>query len=233
MAGDSRMLDSEVYPRPRGGTQPPPPLEGDAVGLSPPTRGNPRPPAAPPLLRRSIPAHAGEPKCIAYAVRYCAVYPRPRGGTRPTVASSADARGLSPPTRGNPERLAYRAASGGSIPAHAGEPCTPRSILSCGGVYPRPRGGTVHQVEQVLDFQGLSPPTRGNLPPDIVAPVAVRSIPAHAGEPRGDVGDSDAPAVYPRPRGGTDRGTIAAIRERGLSPPTRGNPLWFTLWVLW
>ena len=51
--------------------------------------------------------------------------------------------------------------------------------------------------------RGLSPPTRGNL--DTLADFsdAVRSIPAHAGEPVDLMRDIRAGEVYPRPRGGT------------------------------
>ena len=51
-----------VYPRPRGGTRREKAKMVTIEGLSPPTRGNPRPAASSrTMTRRSIPAHSGEP----------------------------------------------------------------------------------------------------------------------------------------------------------------------------
>ena len=72
---------SVVYPRPRGGTRLPASAFDDAAGLSPPTRGNRRPRRRDGALRRSIPAHAGEPGMPHIPVLSERVYPRPRGGT--------------------------------------------------------------------------------------------------------------------------------------------------------
>ena len=114
--------ESQVYPRPRGGTadvcRPP----GRGAGLSPPTRGNRRrlPPAR--KRRRSIPAHAGEPVPVHRAEPKAVVYPRPRGGTETASYDTRRINGLSPPTRGNPTDAAQDKDFLGSIPAHAGEP---------------------------------------------------------------------------------------------------------------
>ena len=71
---------------------------------------------------------------------------------------------------------------------------------------------------------GLSPRTRGN-------PLQARgfqscqgSIPAHAGEPRGEGCYPVQVRVYPRARGGTFARNSASSRTSGLSPRTRGNP---------
>ena len=90
-------------------------------------------------------------------------------------------------------------------------------------VYPRPRGGTASPFYARQDHQGLSPPTRGNLPRDPYPKVSVRSIPAHAGEPLRPVPRRSRHAVYPRPRGGTSVDTASSFWVRALSPPTRGN----------
>ena len=50
-----------VYPRPRGGTNPPVGGGMSFCGLSPPTRGNQPSGMLAGSLARSIPAHAGEP----------------------------------------------------------------------------------------------------------------------------------------------------------------------------
>ena len=131
-----------VYPRPRGGTAATDAAGDEVDGLSPPTRGNRALPPRRARLRRSIPAHAGEPP--DRQPRYCGerVYPRPRGGTstrrKPLFGSS----GLSPPTRGNRVEPVRLRGLDGSIPAHAGEPAAPCPPAAGCRVYPRPRGGT-------------------------------------------------------------------------------------------
>ena len=99
----------------------------------------------------------------------------------------------------------------------------PRSIPACGGVYPRPRGGTRIPADTRLDGQGLSPPTRGNHADGGFFDGELRSIPAHAGEPLAYSVSVQSATVYPRPRGGTTRRLVRAMAVMGLSPPTRGN----------
>ena len=90
-----------VYPRPRGGTYAGKLAGADVEGLSPPTRGNHFTPYIATAMIRSIPAHAGEPFHPIHSHRNDTVYPRPRGGTQPTPATTTSPSGLSPPTRGN------------------------------------------------------------------------------------------------------------------------------------
>ena len=174
----------KVYPRPRGGTTRWRTRGLRRRGLSPPTRGNHAPLPARLDKRRSIPAHAGEPKPGPGRLHIERVYPRPRGGTAQNRSSSNSLTGLSPPTRGNlrpgyPDGISRR-----SIPAHAGEPASTSDALPAPGVYPRPRGGTPREHRLQDPPRGLSPPTRGN--PPAVDDLVQRpgSIPAHAGEPR-------------------------------------------------
>ena len=152
-----------------------------------------------------------------------AVYPRPRGGTTPFPANFIAVLGLSPPTRGNPERGQQRTDAVWSIPAHAGEP--PRWTSAGGflGVYPRPRGGTVAGGGYHGCREGLSPPTRGNHIRRDERHIRAGSIPAHAGEPRPERPPARTSGVYPRPRGGTRQSRPPCLSLSGLSPPTRGN----------
>ena len=255
---------AEVYPRPRGGTRFCVPSPFASVGLSPPTRGNRFPFLMGNPIRRSIPAHAGEPLIQAILGIIAKVYPRPRGGTpcerippasarrvypRPRGGTSTEnggrlaSGGLSPPTRGNLTGESARKPSPGSIPAHAGEPVASRLGLCACRVYPRPRGGTLASGAVGTPNRGLSPPTRGNRGVSVgrreesgLSPptrgnhtrisangMYIRSIPAHAGEPRKQGNPFGLPWVYPRPRGGTVCVYPARTQGSGLSPPTRGN----------
>ena len=180
-ARESRPI--RVYPRPRGGTASEVVLTLTSVGLSPPTRGNRLHLLSPSSCRRSIPAHAGEPAYSTAALLTTPVYPRPRGGTRVCANAPSRIRGLSPPTRGN--------QLGGKSPASALE------------VYPRPRGGTARETRSRNSREGLSPPTRGNRCHSHNCAQSARSIPAHAGEPKGAERLPSPNRVYPRPRGGT------------------------------
>ena len=71
--------------------------------------------------------------------------------------------------------------------------------------------------------QGLSPPTRGSLPPRRPATLRAGSIPAHAGKPRKRVSQPVGASVYPHPRGEAPSGPFWQDGYSGLSPPTRGS----------
>ena len=195
-----------------------------AWGLSPPTRGNHVSAASGGVRLGSIPAHAGEPPPALFPSTRPPVYPRPRGGTMLSAMSESGRTGLSPPTRGNRRALRLRLREARSIPAHAGEPGASARTARYGGVYPRPRGGTVTSVGMASTVEGLSPPTRGNPPAGTSKASRRRSIPAHAGEPFGNMALCRMMAVYPRPRGGTYSIGNKPPSSEGLSPPTRGNP---------
>ena len=175
---------------------------------------------------RSIPAHAGEPDGRLLREMRTAVYPRPRGGTATAPVQGIIGGGLSPPTRGNRGRARNRTPGRRSIPAHAGEPGSAWDTGAPRAVYPRPRGGTASSAPLPVSAMGLSPPTRGNRGLRRHPPPSRGSIPAHAGEPRNLRRPERGDGVYPRPRGGTTDHALPAGQGGGLSPPTRGNPLY-------
>ena len=213
-----------VYPRPRGGTGSLTSTTRAPSGLSPPTRGNHSETERTGEPRRSIPAHAGEPFPSPFDGLPPAVYPRPRGGTRPVLYRPLASDGLSPPTRGNRLESKCYVNYARSIPAHAGEPLSVRLEESPRQVYPRPRGGTDSDSRRARTGGGLSPPTRGNHAMRCFYRYGPGSIPAHAGEPS-EAGVRHArDAVYPRPHGGTSSSMMKSTSIWGLSPPTRGNP---------
>ena len=158
----SPAFSPSVYPRPRGGTGGVPLLSRSVGGLSPPTRGNLEAPVSRQQRGRSIPAHAGEPWTWGHTPASPSVYPRPRGGTDGGVRRLDEEFGLSPPTRGNPQRVLRSPSRVRSIPAHAGEPDERNRDARAETVYPRPRGGTIAMAARRRHADGLSPPTRGN-----------------------------------------------------------------------
>ncbi len=172
---------------------------------------------------RSIPAHAGEPPHLPLPVPRLRVYPRACGGTEGGRARQALERGLSPRMRGNPAPRALSTVSGGSIPAHAGEPLACTQYESLHWVYPRACGGTASTRHGISCRSGLSPRMRGNHSRDMDVVRFHGSIPAHAGEPYRYRVAADSLWVYPRACGGTPQERIRPYLGGGLSPRMRGN----------
>ena len=173
------------------------------TGLSPRVRGNPRGNDAFQLPDGSIPASAG--------------------GTGRAGDGRGEQQGLSPRVRGNRRRVSRCGNRHGSIPASAGEPRASRTGRSGRGVYPRECGGTSLCTCCLNCSKGLSPRVRGNqVRPRRIPPIE-RSIPASAGEPRGETPLSSRPRVYPRECGGTLNVNGNPFQRVGLSPRVRGN----------
>ena len=111
--------------------------------------------------------------------------------------------GLSPLARGNLIALDAEISRIGPIPARAGEPTNQTSIFIVAGAYPRSRGGTWAEAINYYQKKGLSPLARGNLEKSTNHDIALRPIPARAGEPCYDLKLDNIPGAYPRSRGGT------------------------------
>ena len=217
------VAQSGVYPRVCGGT-----VNGQTPcricpGLSPRVRGNPESLSAYPSVYGSIPACAGEPPNRRQGIRADRVYPRVCGGTASWSPPPAYPAGLSPRVRGNRGGWRWAGATGGSIPACAGEPYGKPGIACADWVYPRVCGGTAGQGCPTLPAVGLSPRVRGNPGPAVSQRVVVRSIPACAGEPLVRCSPWASCSVYPRVCGGTRTASTSTSSTCGLSPRVRGN----------
>ena len=216
-----------VYPRVCGGTVCRQYYPIYRAGLSPRVRGNPPSWSSRRAVSGSIPACAGEPTGLPHCPYPCRIYPRVCGGTEQQQLAALDKVGLSPRVRGNRSLRSSTAASRGSIPACAGEPCGMAegmparygSIPACageprngrlsgvyGGVYPRVCGGTPRSGEGSGRHTGLSPRVRGNPVGAVVRVGCEGSIPACAGEPRANGIPHRKRGVYPRVCGGTSDG---------------------------
>ena len=86
----------------------------------------------------------------------------------------------------------------GSIPARAGKPEYPTPKADEEWVYPRACGGTGNNRLPVAQGQGLSPRVRGNQARPKPGALSSGSIPARAGEPRGEDTRTGNRWVYPR-----------------------------------
>ena len=172
-----------VYPRPHGEAVRDGGTGSFPTGLSPPTRGSPRPAPRASARSGSIPAHTGKPPTCPRRPTTSRVYPRPHGEAVAGSNGGAARVGLSPPTRGSPDPDHGRAGGAGSIPAHTGKP--PRTG-ACGPlleVYPRPHGEADLPRNILAKCGGLSPPTRGSLCSRTGSERLPGSIPAHTGKP--------------------------------------------------
>ena len=205
---------------------PPPARRDDEVphGLSPRVRGNPNCIRPSGLVRRSIPASAGEPLSGLLSFSLAGVYPRECGGTLCPIHRVIGRKGLSPRVRGNPTASGIQREARRSIPASAGEPATRYNISRSTRVYPRECGGTDNTHAATFTIKGLSPRVRGNLLFTRQYIVLVGSIPASAGEPHYWGSVKYLSGVYPRECGGTRWRTASMATSRGLSPRVRGNP---------
>ena len=212
-----------VYPRACGGTASGAREAATIRGLSPRMRGNRVLLVVRVLDDGSIPAHAGEPSGGMAAVGSTGVYPRACGGTLPSHPSTLLHTGLSPRMRGNQDQNLETRPYPGSIPAHAGEPRSPRRRRRFPRVYPRAGGGTSRVTSGAGHASGLSPRMRGNRVGQGAARVVLGSIPAHAGEPYDNSDCYPAKWVYPRACGGTPATDRSVTLETGLSPRMRGN----------
>ena len=218
------LLLAGVYPRGCGGTS----FYGASLkyvtGLSPRVRGNQPQRTKREGLNRSIPAGAGEPFRPPVSLSKGRVYPRGCGGTPPNERHVTSFWGLSPRVRGN--HLDDITGGGGkrSIPAGAGEPVTFGTSAGNRRVYPRGCGGTAWAAVYNSWKTGLSPRVRGNPYFSVCHCLAVRSIPAGAGEPYLGHISLCGSAVYPRGCGGTTDADRLHLLASGLSPRVRGNP---------
>ena len=214
-----------VYPRVCGGTPEQPAEEPPPGGLSPRVRGNLAVIIRYPPGVRSIPACAGEPPYLPPRRAPVPVYPRVCGGTSAGPPIPCPDEGLSPRVRGNHHCWRLPIPLTGSIPACAGEPAPPPASLPRQRVYPRVCGGTLREMDDLAERQGLSPRVRGNPAGAAHQAATPRSIPACAGEPAACTASNSSRMVYPRVCGGTKFRLRRRLPGRGLSPRVRGNPV--------
>ena len=151
-------------------------------GSSPLTRGKRGQVVASAHMCGLIPAHAGKTgDCRAYPACSTA-HPRSRGENERSRFLTWAGPGSSPLTRGKPVRMAFKAAPGRLIPAHAGKTCSARFNPSLAAAHPRSRGEN-SPIPLALNVRmGSSPLTRGK--PAIARTHLKRLglIPAHAGK---------------------------------------------------
>ena len=198
-----------VDPRSRGADWAASSWACSACGRSPLTRGRPRDLTDFQVVRRSIPAHAGQTVQATGRRSRRGVDPRSRGADRPTSGRWTRGRGRSPLTRGRRGQRLLQLGDGGSIPAHAGQ--TGHYQVGLGGlkVDPRSRGADSNSGGWSGVASGRSPLTRGRPIPGRRAGAYCGSIPAHAGQTALLLALAHRDRVDPRSRGADISGPTA------------------------
>ena len=125
---------------------------------------------------------------------------------------------------GSPRARAAAGWSPRSIPACAGEPCSPTWRTGVERVYPRVCGGACVRASSKFTRRGLSPRVRGSPDLDGARDTAQGSIPACAGEPGSSGCRTATSRVYPRVCGGACTLARVVVPVPGLSPRVRGSP---------
>ncbi len=171
----------------------------------------------------SIPAGAGETRTIPRGSSPGRVDPRGCGGDRRAVRLSSSHQGRSPRVRGRLPALKASMTTPGSIPAGAGETNRHGGVIDVFEVDPRGCGGDRHAVYGFERLRGRSPRVRGRPTRLCGSSVALRSIPAGAGETGVTGGRCVRRRVDPRGCGG-DAGVLGTTRPvDGRSPRVRGR----------
>ncbi len=218
-----RAVGFSVYPRSRGEHYPAAPRTPSSPGLSPLTRGTLFVILPKCRCHRFIPAHAGNTWRVSGDFKFQSVYPRSRGEHGGSGGGGFNAAGLSPLTRGTPQKRRPQRGHHRFIPAHAGNTYGALAAQHNTAVYPRSRGEHVCTVRCLALVHGLSPLTRGTLTDTHHSEQQGRFIPAHAGNTTHVVRDKNAESVYPRSRGEHPPRQPAIRNTCGLSPLTRGT----------
>ena len=176
----------------------------DNEGSSPLTRGKPENGFSLGTAWRLIPAHAGKTRVSERRVERQGAHPRSRGENLRTTRPCFRQVGSSPLTRGKLLAKAWKPATKGLIPAHAGKTLEGGSHIAGIGAHPRSRGENIQTCVQVAADLGSSPLTRGKPLIGAKGTPSVGLIPAHAGK---------TPILV-----------FYRFQAEGSSPLTRGKP---------
>ena len=132
--------------------------------------------------------------------------------------------GSSPLARGTRERFGAPQIVGRLIPARAGNTSLRRPFCQRRPAHPRSRGEHTKILSSCTPTTGSSPLARGTLSSRMAELVAVRLIPARAGNTRSISTPHLRPSAHPRSRGEHIAWSPAMMLSDGSSPLARGTP---------
>ena len=154
-------------------------------GSSPRMRGKPHQRVMPPAGRRIIPAHAGQTRALARPDQRRTDHPRACGANSSGAFSMIRLIGSSPRMRGKRVGSVPVGILARIIPAHAGQTSDYFSSEIISSDHPRACGANLIVFGVVHTHLGSSPRMRGKLARPCTSSADLRSIPAHAGQTRG------------------------------------------------
>ena len=190
-----------AHPRSRGEHQRPPIPEADGRGSSPLARGTLGEVFGEGFGVRLIPARAGNTLTSSPARSWTPAHPRSRGEHDGQNFDDVCRFGSSPLARGTPSRVRIIIPRSRLIPARAGNTGTPATEPHTPAAHPRSRGEhRVPFLAPVIDF-GSSPLARGTLPLVALVALAMRLIPARAGNTADLLWRQRVRSAHPRSRG--------------------------------
>ena len=134
------------------------------------------------VLRRIIPAHAGQTFPQLLCCVFCSDHPRACGANALTSQPFSYDSGSSPRMRGKPTCLTVGPSNRRIIPAHAGQTNKAVQVPQSASDHPRACGANESAIRQAGDQFGSSPRMRGKRSACRTSSPAVRIIPAHAGQ---------------------------------------------------
>ena len=175
------------------------------------------------VLRRIIPAHAGQTLSRCRRSAWCSDHPRTCGANYRGYHEDGNNAGSSPHMRG---KLAYRGFAHSTeriIPAHAGQ--TPSRIF-CELItpdHPRTCGANCRSTAYEPATVGSSPHMRGKPGPTGLTLLFTRIIPAHAGQTSRRASLVASSADHPRTCGANGYPSRPVVCLIGSSPHMRGK----------
>ena len=190
-----------VHPRARGEQSAMIIAADKFAGSSPRTRGTVFEPTGDEVIKRFIPAHAGNSRARKCERLNLPVHPRARGEQSTAYTCGGLYRGSSPRTRGTGSARHAVRKRRRFIPAHAGNSWSCGMKRRVASVHPRARGEQLTVFSTSPSTLGSSPRTRGTDIPRRHRRPELRFIPAHAGNSFRPVESGIHCPVHPRARG--------------------------------
>ena len=196
---------------------------GNRVGSSPLARGTLCCGFEIDMLKRLIPARAGNTRRTLRIPFQAPAHPRSRGEHWRAENLGSDDHGSSPLARGTQILRPIKVAAIRLIPARAGNTLHVYNSHFSPSAHPRSRGEHLEQVRAPATRGGSSPLARGTLGGRIVMCCCYRLIPARAGNTiRLSLGH-EVTSAHPRSRGEHAAAPVTPVSIDGSSPLARGT----------
>ena len=223
MACTPSMPNLSDHPRACGANNSVAVISDAPAGSSPRMRGKLNRTSTPMMPLRIIPAHAGQTPDWRGRAHGTTDHPRACGANGPRPSQSEASAGSSPRMRGKRNPDNPNDPNTRIIPAHAGQTGIHASLRHQRPDHPRACGANSAIQGAVLPVSGSSPRMRGKHLAAVGDAVAVRIIPAHAGQTAYRSQGPSRPSDHPRACGANEARLASESHAFGSSPRMRGK----------